>query len=159
MEARMNATWGSSILGLGHDVVDVNDFASSCEQTPGMRSLFSTRELRQCAARAKTKGDTEMVHFAVRWAGKEAVVKAWCEALGSSPYPFTIEDFPWADVEILDDERSRPSVVFANQVNRMLLESLPRLTMQDRITWHISLSHDGAIASAVAMLERYAICG
>lgn len=153
----MDSIWGSSILGLGHDVVDVKDFAARCEQTPGMRSLFSTRELRQCTARAKTKGDAEEVHLAARWAGKESVVKAWCEALGTSPYPFTIDGFPWADVEILDDERSRPSVVFADRVGRALLGSLPPQTIQERTSWHISLSHDGNIASAVAILERHTI--
>ncbi|WEV74921.1 holo-ACP synthase [Bifidobacterium sp. ESL0798] len=138
------------MLGMGHDVVDIAAFAEQLDQ-PGSqgRRLFSARELRQSALRAKVKHDGEAAHLAVRWAGKEAVLKAWCEALGGRPNPYTLDDFPWGLIEILDDSRSRPHVVLAPACDAQLQESLG---MGDSLRWHVSLSHDGPIASAVVLL-------
>lgn len=99
------------VLGLGHDVVDTAAFGGQLAE-PGsrMRRLFSVREVRQAAARARMKNDGEAVHLAAKWAGKEAFLKAWCEASGEGEYPFTLDDFPWASIEILDDSRGVPHV-------------------------------------------------
>ncbi|OXN00112.1 holo-ACP synthase [Bifidobacterium vansinderenii] len=147
------------ILGLGHDVVDVVAFSEQLgEPGGGMRRLFSARELRQASMRARAKHDGEAVHLAARWAGKEAVLKAWCEALGDGPAPYTLDDFPWAFIEILDDSRGRPQVTLAAPVRQALEASIPSMggtlpTPAATLIWHISLSHDGPIASAVAILE------
>ena len=82
-------------FGLGHDVVDVAAFVEQLSE-PGSRmlSLFSVREVRQAADRARLKNDDEAVHLAAKWAGKEAFLKAWCDYLGDAPYPFTLDNFP-----------------------------------------------------------------
>ncbi|MCI1219494.1 MAG: holo-ACP synthase [Bifidobacterium sp.] len=136
------------LVAIGHDVVDVAVFARQLAE-PGsrMRELFSARELRQCAIRAQTKHDGEAAHLAVRWAGKESVLKAWCEALGEVSNPYTLDDFPWTGIEILNDSRSRPHIVLRADVEAMLCRSLGSDAL-----WHISLSHDGPIASAVVAL-------
>ena len=56
-------------FGLGHDVVDVAAFAEQLSE-PGsrMRSLFSVREVRQAADRARLKNDDEAVHLSAKWA-------------------------------------------------------------------------------------------
>ena len=207
-----------TVLGLGHDVVEVSGFAAQLAE-PGtrMRALFSARESRQAALRGRLKGDGEAVHLAARWAGKEAVLKAWCEALsrggrpgpgtgrvagagavagaghasamvagaghasaavaGAAPaaLPYTLDDFPWPLVEILDDARGVPHVVLAADVEGRLASSLgpacgaaaegvsAAVAGADRadgnagaapwLTWHVSLSHDGPVASAVVLLE------
>jgi holo-[acyl-carrier protein] synthase len=149
----------ASVLGLGHDVVDVPTFLEQLDM-PGSTfgALFSSRERRQSAMRAQMKGDGEGVHLAARWAGKEAVIKAWEEALGARVSPYTLETVPWARIEILDDSRGRPHVVLAEEVGRKLRDSLrsdpgadPDAPACDH-AWHLSLSHDGSIASAVAIL-------
>lgn len=147
-----------AVLGLGHDVVDVPAFVEQLNM-PGstFKSLFSVRERRQSEIRAQLKGDGENVHLAARWAGKEAVIKAWEEALGDRPSPYSVESIPWAQIEILDDSRGRPHVVLAVAVEQCLRESVGRAsrreadTQHDEITWHLSLSHDGTVASAVAI--------
>ncbi|MDF7663373.1 4'-phosphopantetheinyl transferase superfamily protein [Bifidobacterium sp. ESL0763] len=177
-----------SLLGLGHDVVDVAGFAAQLGE-PGsrMRGLFSARELRQAALRAKAKHDDEATHLAARWAGKEAVLKAWCEALGERPNPYTLDDFPWTSIEILDDSRSRPHVVLGPACEATLRDSLGLGggadsggdaqtdagngngngngygktnsgddVDGDALRWHISLSHDGPVASAVVALVALA---
>ena len=146
------------MLGLGHDVVDVGAFGEQLG-LPGsrMRGLFSARELRQAAQRAKAKNDGETVHLAVRWAGKEAFLKAWCEALAfvakrdaaTPARPYTIDAFPWPDIEILDDSHGVPHVSLPPEVRCKLRESLGS---PQCYAIHTSLSHDGAIASAVAYI-------
>lgn len=154
------------IVGLGHDVVALDAFAGQLEEPGGgMRRLFSPRELRQSALRGRLKADGEAVHLAARWAGKEAAVKAWCEALGEcAPLPYTVDTIPWSGIEILDDARGVPHVVLADAVARTLEDSLDQATDGSsgrgsaagrgsaRYRWHISLSHDGPVASAVAVL-------
>ena len=115
-----------SVLGLGHDVVDVSAFAEQLAE-PGsrMRGLFSVREVRQAGERARRKNDDESTHLAAKWAGKEAVLKAWCDALGDMPNPYTIENFPWSGIEIVDDSRGRPCVALRPDVERKLCALLP----------------------------------
>ena len=157
-------------FGLGHDVVDVAAFAEQLSE-PGsrMRSLFSV--------------------LAAKWAGKEAFLKAWCDYLGDAPYPFTLDNFPWPEIEILDDSRGVPHVSlgkgaasvfqtdYANSAAGARYSSAyspasdngPYAVMQERRNArsaqrsalgagsmphiHISLSHDGSIASAVVTIS------
>lgn len=141
----------AAVAGLGYDVVDVDAFAAQLAE-PGsrMRLLFSARERRQCAMRAQTKNDGEAVHYAARWAGKEAVLKAWCDALGGRPAPYTLDDYPWSRIEILNDALGCPRIVLAPDVHERLVASLG----ERDVTWHVSLSHDGPIAAAVVILAK-----
>ncbi|MFT8704441.1 holo-ACP synthase [Bifidobacterium aquikefiricola] len=159
----------SEILGLGHDVVDVDAFAQQWrEPSSTMRKLFSVRELRQCTMRAALKHDDEALHAAARWAGKESVIKAWSEALADHAYPYSIESVPWHQIEILDDSRGRPRVMLAAPVAERLIASQQPVECEPverrsaeyeakerksaEYVWHVSLSHDGGIASAVVLL-------
>ena len=118
------------IAGLGHDVVNVAQFAEQMREGNGWRALFSVRELRQCSLRSDTKHDDEALHIATRWAGKEAVIKAWCEALAScntnypTEYPYTLDNMPWPEIEILDDSHGCPRVELAQEVQNKLYESV-----------------------------------
>ena len=135
------------MLGLGHDVVDVPAFAEQLGE-PGsrMRNLFSMRELWQTAQRA----------------GKEAFLKAWCEAIshrtkgdGDIAYPYTLDDFPWERIEILDDSHGVPHVMLSPEVRCKLQQSLGLPVNGDGQSCeiHISMSHDGSVASAVVTIE------
>ena len=146
------------VLGLGHDLVDLKEFGRQLAM-PGTRmtSLFSQRERRQAVHRALLKHDDIATHLAVRWAGKESVLKAWSQALGPEPSPYGLDDFPWSGVEILDDGRGRPSVNLESSVEVELYDSLPMIggqVDQVQLCWHIALSHDGPVASAVVLLCR-----
>ncbi|MBW3089708.1 holo-ACP synthase [Bifidobacterium miconisargentati] len=168
------------VTGLGHDVVDVAAFADQLTM-PGshMRNLFSVREVRQASERARVKNDGETVHLAAKWAGKEAFLKAWCEALGERPYSFTLDNFPWHEVEILDDSRGVPHVMLAGKAAQAFRDVHGESTASDSRkredsvfqtdyagsshgaslvadkspSIHISLSHDGPVASAVVMIS------
>lgn len=118
------------IAGLGHDVVNVAQFAEQMRDGDGWRKLFSVRELRQCSLLAEAKHDDEALHIAARWAGKEAVIKAWCEALADcntdypTEYPYTLDNMPWPEIEILDDSHGCPRVELAQEVQNKLYESV-----------------------------------
>ena len=137
-------------FGLGHDVVDVAAFAEQLGQ-PGshMRALFSVREVRQAADRARQKNDGEAVHLAAKWAGKEAFLKALCDFLGGAPFPFTLDNFPWREIEILDDSRGVPHVSLSGDASPAFQTDYLGLIPDVRI----SLSHDGPVASAVVMIQ------
>ena len=147
------------MLGLGHDLVDLKEFGRQLAVSgTRMTSLFSPRERRQAQQRALLKHDDTATHLAARWAGKESVLKAWSQALGPEPSPYSLDDFPWSGVEILDDSRGRPSVNLESSVQVKLNESLPQSGSQvDQVElrWHIALSHDGPVASAVVLLCRF----
>lgn len=121
------------IAGLGHDVVNVAQFAEQMHDGDGWRKLFSVRELRQCSLLAEAKHDDEALHIAARWAGKEAVIKAWCEALADcntdypTEYPYTLDNMPWPEIEILDDSHGCPRVELAQEVQNKLYKSVSRL--------------------------------
>ena len=120
------------IAGLGHDVVNVAQFAEQMRDGDGWRKLFSVRELRQCSLLAEAKHDDEALHIAARWAVKEAVIKAWCEALAgcNTDYPYTLDNMPWPEIEILDDSHGCPRVELAQEVQNKLYESVSRLVSQ-----------------------------
>lgn len=173
-----------TVLGLGHDVVDVESFRRQC-LSPG--SLFVARafcqaERLQCKTRAQASGDDELMHLAARWAGKEAVLKAWCEALGDAEYPLGLDGFEWSGIRIVEDARHRPHVEFSASLGQSVVGSLGKVcgdglargngaAREGRdglahgvgeksgngdgtaLHWHVSLSHDGPIASAIALVE------
>ena len=165
------------IAGIGCDVVNVADFAQQMQDGNGWRSLFSTRELRQCAMRANAKNDSQAIHIAARWAGKEAVIKAWCEAMSTLglQYPYTLDNTPWASIEILDDSHGCPSVRLSEDVNQKLLESLrapeatnPQESASANVSvngvnrvnhpnWRVSLSHDGLVQNSSAIALAFVV--
>ncbi|WP_081647980.1 holo-ACP synthase [Bifidobacterium minimum] len=155
----------ASVLGVGCDVVDVPAFREEIA-LPGSRMglLFSVRERRQCRSRALSQGSDAAMHLAARWAGKESVIKAWCQALGESDFPYSPDDVPWSRIEILGDRRSVPHVVMDDVVRGVLRAGLdacggmsprgpvpPDGMMSPR--WRLSLSHDGDRAMAFAVLS------
>ncbi|MFD0704772.1 holo-ACP synthase [Alloscardovia venturai] len=143
----------SCIAGMGHDVVSISDFQQQLN-LPGSRfeNLFSSREKAQCRAHSGVSLEDYARHLAVRWAGKEAFLKAWSHALVPQTHmPYSMEAFPWNAIEILSDSVRRPSIFLSSDVMQRLTESLGQ-----SVTLHTSLSHDGNVASAVVLLEANA---
>ncbi len=121
------------IIGIGVDVVDMPRFAGSLVRTPGLAArLFSEREL----AAPGGKGENA-VSQAARFAAKEAVAKALGAPAG----------LRWHDCEVLVGERGKPYLELSGTV----LEKSKELNIT---TWHLSLSHDGPIATAFVIAEN-----
>lgn len=114
------------VVGVGIDVVDVDRFAASLARTPALR------------ARLFTDGERDLpdVSLAARFAAKEAVAKA----LGAPP------GLAWHDAEVVREESGRPRLVLVGTVRA-------RADELGVVGAHVSLSHDGGIATAVVVLE------
>jgi holo-[acyl-carrier protein] synthase len=115
------------IVGIGIDVVDVARFEASLERTAGM------------AERLFTPGERELriASLAARFAAKEALAKA----LGAPG------GLRWHDAEVTNEPSGRPLLTVKGTV-------AARAAELGVANFHLSLSHDAGIASAVVVAER-----
>ena len=120
------------IVGVGIDVVDVARFAESLARTPALAArLFTDAERVTPSGTARTPAS-----LAARFAAKEAVAKAVGGGGGMD----------WTDAEVAVDELGRPGLVITGTVRA-------RADTLGVTGWHLSLSHDGGIASAFVIAE------
>ncbi|MCQ9181186.1 holo-ACP synthase [Streptomyces sp. IBSBF 2953] len=121
-----------SIIGVGIDVAEIERFAASLERTPGLaRRLFLDSEL------LLPGGDRRgAASLAARFAAKEALAKA----LGAPP------GLLWTDAEVYVEESGRPRLRVRGSV-------AARAAELGVTGWHVSLSHDAGVASAVVVAE------
>lgn len=128
------------IEGIGIDVVEMERMAKLLAGESGPR--FAARVL--TAAELERYGGMQprrAVEFAAgRFAAKEAVVKALGCGIGSC--------VGFRDIEVLPDERGRPSC-------RMASEAWTRLGLQEAAyRLHVAITHERRLAAATATLER-----
>ncbi len=117
---------GKVIVGLGIDVVNIARFADSLHRTPKLATrLFTEAERRLGVA-----------SLAARFAAKEALAKA----LGAPG------GLHWHDAEVVSGTSGQPLLRVRGSV-RVRAEALGVRR------WHLSLSHDAGIASAVVLAE------
>ncbi|WP_225825020.1 holo-ACP synthase [Streptomyces naphthomycinicus] len=121
-----------SIIGVGIDVAEIDRFRASLERTPGLADrLFVKREL------LLPSGDRRgIASLAARFAAKEALAKA----LGAPP------GLQWTDAEVYVEDTGQPRLRVQGTVAARAAELGVR-------TWHVSLSHDAGVASAVVVAE------
>lgn len=114
------------IVGVGIDVVEIARFEQALNRT------------RRLAERLFTEGEQGLParSLAARFAAKEALAKA----LGAP------RGLLWTDAEIVTGPLGRPEL----KVYRTVAEAAARLGIR---RWHVSLSHDGGIATAVVLAE------
>jgi len=122
-----------SVLGLGVDIVEIERMRLALERHPRMKKrLFSDDERRYCEKRSRPE-----IHYALRFAAKEAVLKAL--GTGFSGMRFT-------DVEVVREPSGRPVPRLSGRAAEVAAE-------RGVIEMHLSLSftHTTAVASAVAI--------
>jgi holo-[acyl-carrier protein] synthase len=129
----VGADWGLGVIvGVGIDVVLVERFEAALQRTEGLADrLFTAAE--QVTASGQPRSAESL---AARFAAKEALAKA----LGAPG------GMLWTDAEISTDEHGRPLLTVSGTVAARAAE-----LGIDR--WHVSLSHDGGIASATVIGE------
>lgn len=115
-----------AILGLGIDVVAIERFEQTIERSPGFLTRVFTPAERALGPQS----------LAARWAAKEALAKALGAPAGLN----------WHDAEVVREDDGRPQLVVRGTVERRAAE----LGIQ---SFHLSLSHDAGIASAVVVAE------
>ncbi|HLP23446.1 MAG TPA: holo-ACP synthase [Microbacteriaceae bacterium] len=113
------------ILGIGVDVVHLERFRTRLEATPALRErLFVPSER-----------ETSPESLAARFAAKEAVIKAMGGPVGT-----------WHDVWIESAAHGAPALRFGGAVAE-------HLAARGVESAHVSLSHDGPVATAFVILE------
>lgn len=125
------------INGLGVDIVEIERMRLALERRPRMRErIFSEAERAYCEKRNKPE-----IHYAMRFAAKEAVLKALGTGF-SNGIRFT-------DVEVLRDDRGRPVPKLSGRAEEFAREA-------GVVEMHLSLSftHANAVASAVAITDE-----
>ena len=121
------------IAGLGVDIVEIDRMAAALRRHPRMKKrIFSADEQAYCESRNRPE-----VHYALRFAAKEAVLKAL--GTGFAGMRFT-------DVEVVRDPKGRPVPQLAGRVAGLAAESGIA-----EIMLSLSYTRDNAVASAVAM--------
>lgn len=126
---------GQTITGLGVDIVEIERMRDALARRPRMKErLFSEEERAYCDKRNKPE-----IHYAMRFAAKEAVLKA----LGTG-----FSGMRFRDVEVMRDDRGRP-------VPKLLGRAAEVAEAAGVVEMHLSLSftHSTAVASAVAITE------
>ncbi|OON74197.1 holo-ACP synthase [Streptomyces tsukubensis] len=120
------------IIGVGIDVAEIDRFRAALERTPEMAArLFVASEL--LLPGGERRGTASL---AARFAAKEALAKA----LGAPG------GLRWTDAEVYAEESGRPRLRVTGTVEAAARALGVR-------TWHISLSHDAGVASAVVIAE------
>jgi holo-[acyl-carrier protein] synthase len=120
------------IVSVGIDVVQLERFTAALTRTPMLAERMFTESERISDAGHPRSAES----LAARFAAKEAVAKALGAPAGLS----------WYDCEIVVDPDGRPWLTVSGTVAAAAAE-------RGITRWHLSLSHDGGIASAVVIAE------
>jgi holo-[acyl-carrier protein] synthase len=121
------------IVAVGIDVVLVERFARALARTP----LLADRLFTQAELTTRSGNPRSPESLAARFAAKEAVAKALGAPAG----------LHWHDCEVVTDPDGRPWLTVSGTV---AAEAKTRGVSR----WHLSLSHDGGIASAMVVAEQ-----
>ncbi|MFI0980016.1 holo-ACP synthase [Streptomyces sp. NPDC021093] len=120
------------IVGVGIDVAEIERFGAALARTPQMAErLFVEREL--MLPSGERRG---IASLAARFAAKEALAKALGAPTG----------LLWTDAEVYVEESGQPRL----QVSGSVAARAEALGVR---SWHVSLSHDAGVASAVVIAE------
>ncbi|MDT4916296.1 MAG: holo-[acyl-carrier protein] synthase [Pseudonocardiales bacterium] len=120
------------IVGVGIDVVPVDRFAESIARTPSLADRLFTVAEQHTQSGAQRSAES----LAARFAAKEALAKS----LGAGG------GMLWTDAEVVVDDAGRPSLAITGTVRE-------RADALGVTSLHLSMSHDGGIASATVIAE------
>ena len=114
------------IIGVGIDVVDIERFAKTLQRTPALRDRLFTSEER----------GLRIASLAARFAAKEALAKSLGAPAGMH----------WTDARVVTSASGEPSLEIGGTVQS-------RASDLGVDCFHVSLSHDAGVASAVVIAE------
>lgn len=119
------------IVGIGNDLVDLDRFRRVLERRPGLIEKLFTPTEREYALRRSDPTE----RFAVRFAAKEAVLKAMGVGIGAAD---------WHEIEVLRDDDGRPSLSLTGRAAALAAQ-------QGIDSWRLTLSHSEIVAQAVVV--------
>ncbi len=115
-------------IKIGIDIQDINSFIKKPfpKNERLYRRLFTPKEINHCLSKINP-----YIHFAVRFAGKEALIKCISH----------ITNVRFKNIEILNDESGKPYIHLLNLGSTTLKEE----------NFRLSLSHSNEYASAIVI--------
>lgn len=124
------------IMGIGIDLVDIEKMKNAIQKRGEQfqKKVFTKQEIEYCYRRRNP-----FPHLAVRFAAKEAVLKAFGLGFGKGG--------KWTDIEIVIDDSGKPEVKLSGFFKDMAKERGLNKTM-------VSLSHTKQYATAIAILTN-----
>lgn len=114
------------IIGVGIDVVDIARFEESVRRTPALLERLFT----------PVERDLGIASLAARFAAKEALAKSLGAPVG----------LHWTDAQVVTHDDGRPVLEIGGSVQA-------RANDLGVDTFHLSMSHDAGIASAIVIAE------
>jgi len=125
------------VVGLGIDVLEIARMEDVIRRhgDPFLERILTAAE----RERAPRNERARATYFAGRWAAKEAVAKALGTGIGAQ--------CGWLDMEVLPDGLGRPHLTLSGAA----AETARRIGAD---SWHLSISHESAIAASCAVAER-----
>lgn len=122
------------IVGIGTDLCQTDRMERAVERETFLQGVFSPEERELLAGRTgKRRAQTAAANFAA----KEAFLKACGRGLGG---------FALADIAVLRKESGEPYFALTGGAAAWVEEN--------RLTHHLSLTHDAGLASAFVVLEQ-----
>jgi len=124
-----------SIIGIGSDIVKISRIEKLAERygTRFLKRIFTAQEISYASGKARPA-----LHFAARFAAKEAFVKA----LGSG----LRRGLNWSDIEIINDDLGKPQFKLYNHARSVSQK------LKNPSAW-LTLSHEQEFALAFVVLE------
>jgi holo-[acyl-carrier protein] synthase len=126
-----------SVIALGIDLVEVPRVRAMLERHAGRfkQRVFTEGEIAYCESCAKPE-----IHFAARFAAKEAVAKAFGTGFA--------EGVVWTEIEVMRAQNGSPAIVLHGG-------ALAKAAERGIRAWRLSLSHTDqmAVASVAALGE------
>ncbi len=123
------------IVGIGIDMIEVDRVRTKIEKEKGFREhIFSPDEIAYCSGQPDP-----YQHYAARFAGKEAFLKAIGRGLS---YSLEVDK-----IEILPKVDGKPVVLLKGEYKSLAEEGVWK-------NIHISLTHLAAVASAIVIIEK-----
>ncbi len=119
-----------NIKGIGTDIIEISRLkkAYARQKKPFLDKLFTKKEQEYC-----NKFKSPFLHFAARFAAKEALVKALGTGFG--------KDVSFLDIEITNNSNGKPEIRLSENLNKQFNTSKIHLSM--------SHSNDNAIAFVI----------
>jgi holo-[acyl-carrier protein] synthase len=126
------------IKGIGIDLVEVERIRQSIKRQGRkfMERVFTPAEIKYCLKRKRFLYQ----HFAVRFASKEAFLKALGTGWGAKNSPY------WTEIEIQKLPDKPPRIILKGKA----LQHISKLKAKQI---HLSLTHTSTYASAIVILE------
>jgi holo-[acyl-carrier protein] synthase len=125
---------GEQVLGMGIDIVDIPRFRKTLVSRGSrfINRIFLPSEKKYCGAKP-----SPWIHYAGRFASKEAIAKAFGTGIG--------KELNWLDIEIISSDSRAPFVKLSPRAKRLLRRRRIKNIL-------VSISHTHAHTAAVALL-------